>query len=137
MLIRSSLAIAAGVAILALAALGTASGSSPSATAAANPVKSIFFAHPLPAYPDWGTANKCFKAETKKLGVKGVTQGPTGLKINDQFVLDRISQAIAQNYDALMAVPITPPAYEPLFKRAKQQDMGIATLNTGSSTKTQ
>ena len=48
-----------------------------------------------------------------------MTQGPTGLQINDQFVLDRITQAIAQkSFDALMAVPITPPAYEALFKNA-------------------
>ena len=67
-----------------------------------------------------------------------MTQGPTGLQINDQFVLDRIlSQAIAQNYGALMAVPITPSAYEPLFQRAKSKGMEIATLNTGTATKTQ
>src|SRR4029077_12778001 len=133
MSISRPMAIAAGAAfVLALAAWAASTSA-----AGAKPVKSIFFANPLPAYPDWGTANKCFKAETKKLGVKGVTQGPTGLKINDQFVLDRISQAIAQKYDGLMAVPITPPAYEPLFKRRKKQGMPIAALHTGSSTKTQ
>ena len=100
-------------------------------------VKSIFFANPLPAYPDWGTADKCFNDETAKLGIKGVTQGPTGLAINDQFVLDRISQAIAGDYDALMAVPITPPAYDSLFERAKKDGMYIATLNTGDATKNQ
>ena len=109
----------------------TAASVAPSGSAQASGVKSIFFANPLPAYPDWGLADKCFNAETAKLGIKGVTQGPTGLAINDQFVLDRISQAIAGDYDGLMAVPITPPAYDSLFERAKKDGMYIATLNTG------
>jgi ABC-type sugar transport system substrate-binding protein len=116
---------------------GAAATSPGSGASSSGKLQSIFFANPLPAYPDWATANACFTSETKKLGVKGVTQGPTGLQINDQFVLDRISQAIAQNYGALMAVPITPTAYEPLFQRAKTQGMEIATLNTGTATKTQ
>jgi ABC-type sugar transport system substrate-binding protein len=118
-------------------AASTPSGAASGAASASGKLKSIFFANPLPAYPDWATANACFNSETAKLGVKGVTQGPTGLQINDQFVLDRISQAIAQDYSALMAVPITPTAYEPLFQRAKSQGMEIATLNTGTATKTQ
>jgi len=117
---------------------GSAAASvAPSGNAQASGVKSIFFANPLPAYPDWGLADKCFNAETAKLGIKGVTQGPTGLAINDQFVLDRISQAIAGDYDGLMAVPITPPAYDSLFERAKKDGMYIATLNTGDATKLQ
>lgn len=129
-----------GVATAALAALAVSSGfaANASSSASSRPIKSIFFANPLPAYPDWGTANKCFAAETKRLGIKGVSQGPTGLQVNDQFVLDRIAQAVAQkSYDALIAVPITPSAYDPLFKRAKKQGMRIATLNTGAATKTQ
>jgi ABC-type sugar transport system substrate-binding protein len=132
-------AAAFATAALAVAACGSSSESDSTSGAASSKggVKSIFFANPLPAYPDWATADRCFKAETKKLGIKGVTQGPTGLQVNDQFVLDRISQAIAQKYDGLMAVPITPSAYEPLFQRAKKSDMKIATLNTGDATKTQ
>ena len=128
---------AASTAASAAATAAASSAASAEASAAAGGVKSIFFANPLPAYPDWGTADKCFNAETAKLGIKGVTQGPTGLAINDQFVLDRISQAIAGDYDALMAVPITPPAYDSLFDRAKKDGMHIATLNTGDATKLQ
>jgi len=36
-----------------------------------------------------------------------------------------------------MAVPITPPAYDSLFERAKKDGMYIATLNTGDATKNQ
>lgn len=126
------------IGVAAAAATAVSSGIAANASDNAGPIKSIFFANPLPAYPDWHTADKCFKAEAKRLGINGVTQGPTGLQINDQFVLDRITQAIAQkSFDALMAVPITPPAYEALFKRAKKQGMRIATLNTGSATTTQ
>jgi ABC-type sugar transport system substrate-binding protein len=120
--------------VLAASAAFSASASS----AAQRPIKAIFFANPLPSYPDFATANKCFAAATKRLGIKGVSQGPTGLQINDQFVLDRITQAIAQkSYGGLIAVPITPPAYEGLFRRAKKQGMRIATVNTGTATKTQ
>src|SRR3954451_11948792 len=137
--VRSWLLI--GVAVIAVAAAtAVSSGVAANAShgAAGRPIKAIFFANPLPAYPDWHTADKCFKAETKRLGIKGVTQGPTGLQVNDQFVLDRITQAIAQkSFDALMAVPITPPAYQALFKRAKKQGMRIATLNTGAATTAQ
>ncbi len=135
----ASLAVAA-IGFVTLAACSSSSSSSGSpGSAASSPakLKSIFFANPLPDYPDWATADKCFESETAKLGVKGVTQGPTGLQVNDQFVLDRISQAIAQKYNALIAVPITPSAYEPLFQRAKSQGMEIATLNTGTATKDQ
>jgi ABC-type sugar transport system substrate-binding protein len=137
---RSATISVAALGLAALAACSSSSSSSaPAGGAASSPakLKSIFFANPLPDYPDWATANTCFNSETAKLGVKGVTQGPTGLQVNDQFVLDRISQAIAQKYGALMAVPITPSAYEPLFQRAKSQGMEIATLNTGTATKTQ
>ena len=142
---RSALLAVAALGFVTLAACGSSSSSSGSSNSSSSPgsaasspakLKSIFFANPLPAYPDWATADKCFESETAKLGIKGVTQGPTGLQINDQFVLDRISQAIAQNYGALMAVPITPSAYEPLFQRAKSKGMEIATLNTGTATKT-
>jgi ABC-type sugar transport system substrate-binding protein len=136
---RSASLAAAAIGLAALAACGSSGGSGGAPGSAASPpkLKSIFFANPLPDYPDWATADKCFKSETARLGIKGVTQGPTGLQVNDQFVLDRISQAIAQKYGALMAVPITPSAYEPLFQRAKSQGMEIATLNTGTATKAQ
>src|SRR6476469_2100798 len=139
MQVRNWVVVSVAAATVALAAIAVSSGSAADASGSASrPIKAIFFANPLPAYPDWGTANKCFAAETKRLGIKSISQGPTGLQVNDQFVLDRITQAIAQkSYDALIAVPITPSAYEPLFKRAQKQGMRIATLNTGSATKKQ
>jgi len=139
-----SLAMTTGLLMVALSSCGGSSGSTgaagttPSASGGkSGAIKSIFFANPLPSYPDWGTADRCFNAETKRLGIKGISQGPTGLQIQDQFVLDRISQAIAQDYDAIMMVPITPSAYEPLMQRAKGKGMYVATLNTGASTKNQ
>ena len=113
------------------------SSSASSSTAAQGKLKSIFFANPLPAYPDWGTANACFYAEVKQFGLKGISQGPTGLQINDQFVLDSISQALAEHYSAMIVVPITPSEYQPIMQRARAQGMLVATLNTGSSTTAQ
>jgi ABC-type sugar transport system substrate-binding protein len=134
------------VTVLSVAAAGCAT--SPSSSAGGTPatssssatqgkLKSIFFANPLPAYPDWGTANSCFYAEVKKFGLTGVSQGPTGLQINDQFVLDSISQALAEHYSAMIVVPITPSEYQPIMQRARAQGMLVATLNTGSSTTAQ
>ena len=114
---------------------GTSSATGVSATHAK--LKSIFFANPLPAYPDWATANKCFYAEVKKFGLTGVSQGPTGLQINDQFVVNSISQAMAEHFSAMIVVPITPSEYQPIIKRARSQGMMVGTLNTGSSTTAQ
>ncbi len=77
----ASLAVAA-IGFVTLAACSSSSSSSASSALSASPrsaasspakLKSIFFANPLPAYPDWATANKCFESETTKLGIKGVT----------------------------------------------------------------
>lgn len=131
---RRSLALAASIGlVLALSGCGSQS----TTTASSAKLKSIFFANPLPSYPDFATADKCFLSETKRLGIQGTTQGPTGLQINDQFVRDRISQAIAQKYGAIIMVPINPPEYELLMQRAKSQGILLATLNTGTATTTQ
>jgi ABC-type sugar transport system substrate-binding protein len=142
--LKPAAALAATAIVVAAAGCATSpsspAGSAPTAPgtgAAHGKLKSIFFANPLPAYPDWGTANKCFYAEVKKFGLTGVSQGPTGLQVNDQFVLDRISQALAVGYSAMIVVPITPSEYQPIIQRARAQHMMVATLNTGSSTTAQ
>ena len=127
---------AAGCATSPSSPAGGASAAS-STSAKHGTLKSIFFANPLPAYPDWATANGCFYSEAKKFGLKAVSQGPTGLQVNDQFVLDRISQAVAQKYSAMIVVPITPSEYQPIIKRARAQGMMVGTLNTGDSTTAQ
>jgi ABC-type sugar transport system substrate-binding protein len=92
-------------------------------------VKKIFFASPLPAYPDWAAAGNCFESALKDNGVDGSVQGPTGLQIQDQFVLDRISQAITSgDYDGIVMVPIQPAKYAPFVKRAKDAGMHVATM---------
>jgi ribose transport system substrate-binding protein len=100
-------------------------------------LKSIYFANPLPDYPVWSTANKCFSAETKKLGIAGTTSGPSGLAVNNQFTLDRISQAIADGTGAIIMVPIVPDQFTPLIKQAHAKGILVATLNTGNTTTSQ
>jgi ribose transport system substrate-binding protein len=100
-------------------------------------LKSIYFANPLPNYPVWAEANKCFTAETKKLGIPGTTSGPSGLTVNNQFVFDRISQAIANGVGAIIMVPIVPDQFTPLMKQAQKKGILVATLNTGNSTTAQ
>ena len=100
-------------------------------------LKSIYFANPLPNYPVWAQANKCFTAETKKLGIPGTTSGPSGLTVNNQFVFDRISQAIANGVGAIIMVPIVPDQFTPLMKQAQAKGILVATLNTGNTTTAQ
>lgn len=98
---------------------------------------SIGFANPLPAYPVWAEADKCFNDAIAAAGLKGQTSGPTGLQVDNQFVLDRISQYIATGSNGLIIVPIDGPMYEPLMKEAKEKGIWVVTLNTGDTTSTQ
>lgn len=82
----------------------------------------------------WALANRCFASATKQLGIRGTTSGPSGLNVNNQYTLDSISQAIADNYGAIIMVPIEPPEFTSLMKQAKAKGILIATLNTGNST---
>lgn len=124
--------LAASVAALALTfAAATASG------ADLRPVKKIAFANPLPAYPVFQEADKCFNKAAKDAGIEGVTSGPTGLQMDEQFVLDRISQYIATGADGLILVPFSAAMYEPLIKEAKAQGMYVAVMNTGDTTSSQ
>jgi ABC-type sugar transport system substrate-binding protein len=100
-------------------------------------VKKIGFANPLPAYPVFQEADKCFKAEVAKMGVDGVTSGPTGLQMDEQFVLDRINQYISTDADGLILVPFSNAMYEPVMKEAKAKGMWVVTMNTGDTTSVQ
>ncbi len=97
----------------------------------------IGFANPLPAYPVWAEADKCFADEAKAMGVNGLTSGPTGLQVDNQFVLDRISQYIATGAKGIIVVPLDGPMYEPLMKDAKSKGIFVVTLNTGDTTSVQ
>ena len=128
---RSAVALAALSCLVSAAAATAASG------AATQKLTSVYFANPLPDYPVWAEANKCFANETKKLGISGTSSGPTGLTVNNQFDLDRISQAIANGTGAILMVPIVPDEFTPLIKKAKAKGILVATLNTGNTTTAQ
>ena len=107
---------------------------SPSATGG---LKSIFMANPLPAYPDWAKFDECFLAHAKELGLKADTAGPTALALDNAFSVDRISQAITQDYDAILMVPVEPAQFNPLMQRAKDAGTIVGTINTADSTSLQ
>lgn len=107
-----------------------------SAAHAEGPI-TIGFANPLPAYPVFVEADKCFKETSAKLGINGQTSGPTGLQVDNQFVLDRLSQYIATGAKGIILVPFDGPMYEPVMKEAKSKGMFVVTMNTGDTTKTQ
>jgi ABC-type sugar transport system substrate-binding protein len=120
-----------------LALAGAMAVDSVASARSAKTLKSVFFANPLPDYPVWAEANKCFAKETKQLGITGTTSGPTGLSVNNQFDLDRISQAIANGAGAIIMVPIVPDEFTPLIKQARAKGILVATLNTGNTTTSQ
>lgn len=100
-------------------------------------LSSIYFANPLPSYPEFAIASRCFLSETRKLGIKGGTGGPPGASVDNQFTLDGISQALADGYRAIVMVPIAPAEFTPAIKRARKHGVLVATLNTGNTTTAQ
>ncbi len=75
-------------------------------------------------------------SETKRLGIDGTTSGPTGTTVDNQFTLDRISQAIALKVNAIIMVPLTPD-FTPLIEKARAANIYVAAVNTGSTTTAQ
>lgn len=137
MRVSGQFALVAAGAVVATALTGCSGGStdaSASGTSDDSGLKSIYMANPLPAYPDWATFDKCFLEHTKELGIKGTTSGPTALALDNAFTIDRISQAITQDYDAILAVPIEPAQFNPIMQKAKDADIILGTVNTGDST---
>jgi ribose transport system substrate-binding protein len=127
----------AAVAASGLALAGVTAVASGATSGSSKKLSSIYFANPLPDYPVWAEANKCFASATKKLGISGTSSGPTGLAVNNQFDLDRISQAIANGTGAIIMVPIVPDQFTPLMKQARKKGILVATLNTGNTTTAQ
>lgn len=97
-------------------------------------LESIFMSNPLPAYADWATFDRCLLDYAEQLGIDAATAGPTALALDNAFTIDRISQAITQGYDAVLAVPIEPAQFNPVLEQAKEAGMIVGTVNTGDST---
>ena len=136
----ASLAVAA-IGFVTLAACSSSSSSSGSpGSAASSPakLKSIFFANPLPAYPDWATADKCFDGrDERSWASRASRKGRRGCRSTTSSCSTGSRRRSRRTYDALMAVPITPSAYEPLFQRAKKQGMESRRSTPATATKTQ
>lgn len=134
------LAVALAASVAGLSGCGSSGSSSGSSTSGSDDkkIENIFFANPLPAYPDFATADACFKAALEEQGIEGTSQGPTGLQVQDQFVLDRISQATTSGrYDGLILTPIDAAKYEPFVQRAKDAGMRVVTLQANAPTEGQ
>jgi ABC-type sugar transport system substrate-binding protein len=140
---RIVVCIAGLLATTVLAACGDSSTDTASAGASAGTangpadnggLESIFFSNPLPAYPDWAAADKCFRERAEELGIDASSAGPTGLAPDNSFNVDRIRQAITQGVDAIAVVPVSPEQFNPLMQQAKDKDIKVATLQTGALT---
>jgi ribose transport system substrate-binding protein len=132
---RTPIAVAATLALL----LSVSSFGSASATAATklHPIKSMFFSNVLPSYPPLAEANRCFLAEAKKLGIRAATAGPAGSSVDNQFNIDRMQQAVANKYDAILSQPIDKALFTPVMNLAKSKGIYQATINTGDTTSVQ
>ena len=109
----------------------------PASAADLRPVKMIAFINPIPAYPVFQEADKCFRAAITAAGVQGETSGPTGLAFDNQFNLDRMSQYMATGADGIILVPVDGPMYTPIMQQAKAKGIYLAAMNTGNTTTVQ
>src|ERR1700743_714077 len=107
---RSQRGIAMAVAALTLVAAlsacstGTTTPSSPSAKS--GKLKTITFVNPLPDDPQWSEIGKGMSDEAKKKGLTYTESGPTGGTIDQNYMIDRLNQAIADKINAIVTFPL-------------------------------
>ena len=133
---RSIVTIGAAGAALALVLTGCSAVSGGSAgngggSKALPKITSVTYENPLPSYPAFNVAGKCFKAQAKKEGWKATEVGITGTAVDNQGSINEISQAIASGTDGLLAFPTVNSLFTPVFKQARAKGIYVVALNTG------
>jgi len=118
------------VAVLAACSSGTPSGSS---SASKGKLKTITFVNPLPDDPQWKEIGKCMSDEAAKKGLTYTQSGPTGGTIDQNYMLDRLNQAISDKINAIVTFPLTPAEFDPLFKKARASGALVASIEGTTS----
>ena len=98
-------------AMLSACSTGTTGASSPSTDS--SKLKTITFVNPLPDDPGWSEVSRCMAEEAKKKGLTYTESGPTGGTIDQNYMGDRVNQAIADKIDAIVTFPLTPATGHP------------------------
>ncbi|GCE02219.1 sugar ABC transporter substrate-binding protein [Embleya hyalina] len=118
--------------LLAASACGDGGGSS-STSSGHRKVKTITYVNPLPSYPDFNIAGKCFEAEARKQGWKPVQVGISGTAVDNQGSINQITQALASGTDALVVVPVVDKLFTPVIKQARGKGVYVVGLNAGDA----
>lgn len=120
------------VAALSACSSGT-STTSTGANTASGKLKTITFVNPLPDDPQWIEIGKCMGDEAKKKGLTYTQSGPTGGAIDQNYMLDRLNQAISDKINAIVTFPLTPAEFDPLFKKARAGGALVASVEGTTS----
>lgn len=123
----SAIAGTAGLLVLTACGGGTSAGS----PAGHRQVKTITYVNPLPSYPDFNVAGRCFEAEARRLGWKPTQVGITGTTVDNQGSINQISQAVAGGTDALVVFPTVSRLFTPVIRQARAKGVYVVALNAG------
>lgn len=115
-----------------VAASATSAGTAKSGgSSSLRAVKTITYVNPLPSYPAFNVAGKCFKTEAAKLGYAPTEVGITGSGADNQGSINQISQAIAGGQDAVVVFPTVNSLFTPVIKQARSAGMYVVAMNAG------
>lgn len=135
--LRPTVAAASAIALAAVLAGCTSTGSAPAASGSSSGTKTIktaTFVNPLPDYPAWKVIGQCMADEAKKKGITFTQSGQSGSAVDTTYMVNRIQQAIATKVDAVITFPVTPSTFDPLFTQAKNAGLTTVSVEGGAPT---
>lgn len=137
-------ALAVGVVSIVIAACGSSSSSNSSgakvgstslgATKASGGKKRIVFVTVLLADANWAGVNACFSDEAAKYGYLASIVAPSTETNDVPHSVQLISEAISQHPDALVVVPLDPPAYDNVLQQAKAAHVPVIAMGLDTHT---
>lgn len=99
-------------------------------------LRTIVYVNPLPNNPLWDRIGECLEKDAKAAGVAVRTVGPPGGNVNIQAMQSLISQAIANDADAIATWSAgAPEAFDALFRKARARGIPTVTFISSGSTK--
>lgn len=123
---RRSLAMIAGLAVIATACTTSTPSTPPSVAPSEAAVPNIWYVNPLPGTPDWGRSTKLFVDGATAGGYKATAIGPD--KIDIPAMVSGIEQAIADHADGIITCPLDPAAFKSVIDQAQSAGIVVASI---------